>query len=145
MTKFANIAGIDVLIPTPEQLAARQRWVALLREGKYRPLRKALATRSGASRCCLGVACDPVVHGLDLEVKGTTSGGQRRLVFDGNPMVLPVSVQEALGVNKNPDVVNEAGRPQCLASLNDEGVPHTILADYIERVYVAPFLDSQEG
>lgn len=133
-------------VPTVAQLAARVRWVELLREGKYRPLKQALSTVSGKSRCCLGVACDPVVHGLDLEVRTCEDSGRKRLAWDGYATVLPGRVMQALGFNiANPRVLtSEYSHLPTLASLNDRGVPHRVLADHIERTYITPF-QSQEA
>lgn len=133
--------------PTPRQLAARKRWVKLLHEKKYRKQMGRLATRTGKSRCCLGVACDPYVHGLKLEEKTDYTQHQvtGALKFDEAVDVLPQRVATAMGMNVNPDVYYPPwGREVALSRLNDdEGLALTLpqIGDLIEAHYVKPYLE----
>lgn len=130
--------------PTPEQLAARRRWVAKLREGKYRKTKGQLASASGQSRCCLGVACDSEVIGIELD----TCVKDSQLLFDGYGAFLPRRVADVLGLDRYPGVTLPrdrggfaGGRWQPLAVLNDsdKDITHEQLADYIEAEYITPF------
>lgn len=145
--------------PTAEQLAARQRWIALLREGKYRKLTRRLASASGKRRCCLGVACDPVVTGLDLIVGtveqkvGVDARPTAIQVIDGQVSFLPRRVQEELGLDGGDVYVTlqrrfkayTAGEDVPVSALNDDGMTHREIADLLEAKLVTPYLDEADA
>lgn len=132
--------------PTDEQLAARKRWVEVLRSGKYRQLAGALADAVSPSRCCLGVACDPVVIGIDLDVRKTQWGPAPRLEFADagayNSTTLPKRAGEALGFGPYvtvPRVVLSGGVDAQVTRLNDQGTSFEEIADLIEATHITPF------
>lgn len=126
--------------PTAEQLAARKRWVELLRSGKYEQLKGYLATEDGTKRCCLGVACDPVVTGIDLkwETYPTHTAGKVRNYEEVDNATLPRRVQAALGIDGDLPVVWSHDGTRGLSSLNDTGTPFPEIADLIEATYITP-------
>lgn len=126
--------------PTAEQLAARKRWVELLRSGKYEQLKGYLATEDGTKRCCLGVACDPVVTGIELPWRTVyvTSAGAVRDYAGQDSAMLPRPIQRALGIEYSlPDVWYKHG-PFGLSTLNDHGSTFPEIADLIEATYITP-------
>lgn len=139
--------------PTPEQIEARVKWVEVLRDAKYTPLKGTLCSVDGSERCCLGVALDPVITGIDLKwspqmIYVSGMGGNdvqvREYEWEGvrETSVLPESIREAMGfTNSNPYVRLGYMQTEALSSLNDKGYPHAVLADLIERQYVLPYLD----
>lgn len=153
----------DDSAPTRAQVEARIRWVDLLKQGKYEPARGALARRDKdgtETRCCLGVACDSTVVGIELEVHddGEVDG---ILEIDDATVLLPAKASEILGLRegRNPVVILDQalgferarfgggrlveGATLALSTLNDAGVSHAELARLIHKDYVQPYLDAE--
>ena len=139
--------------PSEEQLAARKRWVEMLRSGKYEQLAGALASPDGARRCCLGVACDPVVSGLEIAASldektdtlafesGRWFGDCDEEKITWETAALPTLISHSLGFggDKSPAVFFKDSFSESLADLNDNGVPFAEIADAIEANHIAPF------
>lgn len=156
------INACSVEAPTPEQIAARERWVALLRTDEYEQTKYVLCTEDGKGRCCMGVAVDPKVTGIELEwepehITRYLGEGQPGVEIDArafSPLlddgdfepeagVMPPSIQRALGfTDDNPEVVREdhVGLSEAVATLNDSAdLTFVEIADLIESHYITPF------
>jgi len=144
----------SVLYPTPQQLEARRKWVALLRTDEYEQLDGALCSGDGKRRCCLGVAADKRVTGIELAstisrhfVRGRWMMTREFIYAEPgmksgrkNEMTtLPRPIQEAMGFHTDDIDVWCDGGPEGVAGLNDGGVPFDQIADLIEADYIKPF------
>lgn len=145
--------------PTAEQLQARIKWVELLRSGKYSQRTSALSSADGTQRCCLGVACDPYVTGLELDTEITMSAqddidsGIGNLGFATKDRygdeyvettILPPSIAEALGFSTSyPYVFTQSS--YCgwngLTEMNDRGASFEEIAQDIEDTHIKPYLE----
>jgi hypothetical protein len=116
--------------------------VAALRSGKYKQCKSALHTTTGF--CCLGVACD--ISGVTWRVDPELS--YRYCAYETNETnesfevaVLPDKIQELFGFKDNVGYIDdetlyidEDGRNyDCLAEMNDAGIPFSVIADVIEK------------
>ena len=103
-------------------------WVAALRSGKYSQTRGVL--RDDRGYCCLGVACQLYADAMGIE---WNEGVEYR--FDGEEMVLPLSVKMWLGLNGDSgryyDSVNDV-EEYSLAKANDDGMSFGGIASIIE-------------
>lgn len=80
---------------TREQIVAnRKKWIKALRSGKYKQTSARLRDKEGF--CCLGVACDLAFK--DLNKKPVYEPCWGRYTYDNSSGVLPITVQEWLGV-----------------------------------------------
>lgn len=110
-------------------------WVAALRSGKFRQAKCRLKQRTNSGRicgcCCLGVACRIFIR----------SGGKLSVVrkdgetdFEGNNNVLPVRVQEWLGLSSDTGEFGFGSEREQLSALNDTGKSFNDIADIIESM-----------
>lgn len=114
-----------------EQRANVAAWVAALRSGKYRQGPTALDGPEG--HCCLGVLCEVVVKKYPETIRVTRLDGGRT-AFDNLTAYLSEYLQSTVGLRTSfgdYDEVDGDFRPS-LAGDNDRGIPHRILADFIE-------------
>lgn len=162
MSKLASPEGLfnrdGVDDPLPEQIERRKRWVAALRSGKWTQTRGVLGIPGTNKRCCLGVACEREVLGVQLPEPDLESWKERGGVVEWehyivyhnsgyssqpNYLNLPDDAQTLLGFLTNePRVYVELPkgvRLMSLAHLNDEGTAFDLIADLIEEQYIAPF------
>jgi hypothetical protein len=126
--------------------------VAALRSGKYKQTGSRLRLRrlspNGDSFCCLGVACDLV--NAPYKMDGIRYRYSRYLPTmmgtndDYTESFLPESVQKQYGFSSfvgerkdRQDVRIAGGVYSSLAVANDDGVPFSDIADYIEQNWEA--------
>lgn len=114
----------------------RDMWVAALRSGKYKQGDGWL--RMDDEFCCLGVLCDLAVqHGIVEVTPYSVSRGTEPVHayrYDDRVSTLPRSVVEWSGLpgDCGPLSWEVDGKVVDLISLNDNGVPFTVIADEIE-------------
>ena len=134
-----------------DHVRARIRWVDALRSGRYTQFQGGLVDAEDYNnRCCLGVACDVRVSGIEFETEPTWDG---YLLFKdviskegGNPWeytvigVLPETAMRSLGFDTSNPIVAFAGDRKPLSWLNDNGHSFAEIADLIEQQYVEPHL-----
>ena len=142
---------------TESQLQARKLWAATLRSGKYAKgegaMKTSLTEKPDLPRydkfCCLGIACE--LHRLESKNQdnwsevAAYSEGSAINRYQGQHAVLPVSVQDWLGIDCQGSLPNPI-RKNCdhtysaLIFMND--LPHTTfdeIANVIEDQFIKPF------
>jgi len=135
---------------TADHVRARQQWVELLRSGEYAQLKNALSSADGKNRCCLGVACDVRVSGIEFETTSTLDGylyfkdviseGDGNQWEDAVAASLPETAMRSLGFYTCSPIVTFEGKRENLSWLNDHGHSFEEIADLIEQQYVEPHL-----
>ncbi len=94
-----------------------KQWVAALRSGKYKQGREYLGTIDGEGEkyCCLGVACELAVN------TGLIPKGHREqcIVYANKDDVLPMIVQDWLGLQWNTGAFILGGQSESLGRCND--------------------------
>ncbi len=107
-----------------------QRWVTLLRSGKFRQARGGLHDRRTDSFCCLGVLCElAVADGVILPKH--PSPGTNYSAYVNSTGLLPEAVRDWAGAKDySPALAGDAA--PSLAGLNDDGVSFDEIADLIE-------------
>jgi hypothetical protein len=100
---------------------AVREWIVALRSGVYLQGQKCLQSDSHKF-CCLGVACDLYGKKNNLE----WYPGSNTYSFMGSNKFLPTTVCNWLEIA--PDIQDD------LISMNDNGVPFSKIADYLETL-----------
>ena len=113
------------------------KWIAALRSGEFKQGRGQLLTNYGGY-CCLGVACEVYRREnggewIDKEI----GSGETQKEFKGSAAVLPVEVEDWLGISShNPMLFDSDNEYHSATDLNDSfGYTFDQIADAIERTY----------
>lgn len=127
---------------TKKIMAARRKWVKILRSGKYKQTRSKLYDGEGAF-CVLGVACDIDAKETGSKWRADETEEWHYLKHDG--LDLPKRLQKKLGLDAigrlpNPITIGEGfnEREICnLIGLNDDAeMPLEKIADIIEEQFI---------
>lgn len=100
-------------------------WIKALRSGKYAQGTEFL-NLGNKLFCVLGVLCEIEKESLNLDVEHYNDNPQAPICYNGNWSFLPDDV-----VAKYPKLTREFQKT--LIKMNDENVPFSKLADYIEK------------
>lgn len=108
-----------------------RKWVDALRSGEFRQGK--LGLRIENAYCCLGVACE-------IYRRTTRKGKWENGAFvvaddDWDSMVMPRTVADWFGTNKNPEVDRPHTRGS-VAGFNDGGADFPTIANAIEREFL---------
>lgn len=130
-----------------------RKWVEALRSGEYRQGKGYLQTGDGRF-CCLGVACEisglvevaPPPERVTAKTGEFYTGGGERLAYinptdesDWSRVVLPVAVQDWLGLDRDNPYLTWGDDRREAANLNDEfDLSFSEIADLIEEEYLTP-------
>jgi len=112
-----------------ELTEVQKKWVAALRSGKYKQVKRHLKSNNGF--CCLGVLCD--LYGKEKEILWE---GEEKEMFLHKSTTLPEEVYVWAGLRGNEgDIKNpEKGEGQLLTVMNDDkGMSFKQIADFIDR------------
>ena len=112
-------------------------WVAGLLSGKFIQGRNQLSYTDEfdvKKYCCLGVACETAIsNGLKVEVKQT----YENFTFDGEENVLPLSVMDWLGIDKDDPVLGTLDNYRIIATTANDDMNWDFeeIADELEKYY----------
>lgn len=105
------------------QSEIKAKWVEALRSGKYKQALQVLRDTDEGAYCCLGVLCDIIDSSRwdsDGYYLGTDSDEETE--YEDMP---PESILEVSGLRHD--------QAEKLASMNDNGIPFTGIAELIEK------------
>lgn len=111
-----------------------KKWVKALRSGKYKQDIGQLRSEKGY--CCLGVACEvSIKNRVILNVSQTKDN---TYLYDGDEGVLPESVSQWLGVDRDPVLTNGKRLHVSCSTLNDHRrKTFNEIADWVEATYLS--------
>lgn len=114
--------------------------VKALRSGEYEQGRKVLGDNQDRF-CCLGVAC--AISSASLEWKKEIEGAWSKdfvWAIDGEKYYLPEKVRKEFGFHDSiggrddsQHILIKDKKYACLPEVNDDGIPFSDIADYIEK------------
>ena len=105
------------------EIAAK--WTAALRSNKFCQLSEQLANAERTRHCCWGVLCElAITDGVDIEVDQEGD----YTTYNLEKYHLPHSVVKWAELTKQSGIYEDE-----LVSMNDDGIPFSKIADYIEK------------
>lgn len=105
-------------------------WLAWLKAGVFPQGRRSLQTLLGDKYCCLGVGCVITISEEKLELNPDYDGA---IIAGDMPHRQKHAPKWLVLIDE--DIKQRTGDVDSLAAMNDDGVEHTEIADFVLEVY----------